>query len=403
MGKAEAKLQPTNTLSLEQLQVFEKITVPLGAELGEQLAQHSAPITCFVKEQQQEAAHIYREIIGKNSKEFRVSVSHDPIADIDQTNGHDVIPIVIHSATDPTLKDLQFGRVGFGELLVDSFPMPSRDTDATPILQCVGISRQGIQKLTRQHSSPNQNAEKHRSHILKQMMGDIITPFEFQTILQSHRVEEVHIHALGPEGTNISQASRLYAKRLGIENKTNIIVYPAGITPLTYAQLATEATEASLRHTRVPSVVHLHVECAVYNNMGRLYKEKQTESVFIDTQNMPLDTMQLASKQTVDKLQNVAQMHSHIRIATHPSPRPLINPWIDTGKAVWLEASSNSAAALMVLEGLADACVTTESTMQSLANTGIQTLHKFGSPNMIFTVASPLSPTHLQKYLKEGV
>jgi hypothetical protein len=403
MVKAEVKLQPTNTLSLEQLHVFEKINVTLGAELGEQLAQHPAPIICFIKEEEQEAAHVYREIIRKPSSEFMVSVSHDPLTDVDQVHEHNVIPIVIHSATDPTLKDLQFGRAGFGELLADSFPVPSLETDATPILQCVGISRQGIHMLTQQNNPSHQNAEERRSHILKHMMADIITPFEFQTILQSRRVEEVHIHALGPEGTNISQASRLYAKRLGIENKTNITVYPAGITPLTYAQLATEATEASLQHARVPSVVHLHVECAVYNNMGRLYKEKQTESVFIDTQNMPLDTMQLASKQTVDELQNVAQVHSHIRIATHPSPRPLINPWIDTGKAVWLEASSNSAAALMVLEGLADACVTTESTIQRLTNTGIQTLHKFGSPNMIFTVASPLSPTQLHEYLKEGV
>lgn len=242
--------------------------------------------------------------------------------------------------------------------------------------------------------------EQKRSKRIKEFLGDILTATDVRRILQSSLVENIVLHALGPRGTNISQAAALYISRLGISHKAQVRIHDAGITPMEYAQIAAEETQTLLSNGRLPGKLHLHMECAVYNDMGKLYDQRAREAVFIDEQDMDLDTMQLGAAVTIEELQGVVAAQGSIRIATHPSPRSLILPWLDRGVATWVQASSNSAAARMVTNGEADACVTTASAVSLLSARGIRTLHEFGSPNMIFTVASPLTHDQLRLYLE---
>jgi hypothetical protein len=385
------------SLGIEQLQQFEPIRIALGEQFGDQLNAHPGHVALFASQSEINAAHVYKHILGKAKDSVSIHECENPMEQASQIEDSDVIPLVIHSATDPMLKDKLFGQAGFGELLADSFPVVSNERTASPILHCVGITRHGIQTLN-MHAGQKEKSD--RSQALKLTMGDILTPADFQTILRSPTIVGIHIHALGPEGTNIAQASRLYAHRLGIQDKTQIVVHDIGITPLEYAQIAAQKTEEDIYHNGRPTTLHLHVECAVYNNMGKLYEQRKTESVFADTQNMALDTMQLASFMDIDALNRLMRSQGVVRIATHPSPKPLIDTWVKRGVAQWIEASSNSAAALMVRRGQADACVTTASTVALMQKDAVQTLHEFGSPNMIFTIASPLSGESLKKLLE---
>lgn len=395
-------------LDIGDLQAFEKAGVPLGPKLGEKLEVTTAHLVCCVRREEANAAIQYGRIIGRTPDNFTPVVCDDPLATARAINLKHTIPLVVTSAIDPALKELMFQNPDFGELLADRFPLPNpQNLNVTPILHCVGITKHGIETLTQESHAPNQiptseNPEGKRSDRLKAVLGNIVTPMDFQNILRSRLVKEVNIHALGPAGTNISQAAHLYIERVGISDKTNVIVHGFGITPLEYAEIAAEETRKSLLAGELPKILHLHMECAVFDGLGKLYQQRSEESIFIDEQDMALDSMQLAAQLNIDELRSIARGKGKIRIATHPSPRSLILSWINQGTAHWIEASSNSAAALMVTQDQADACVTTASTVTLLAKQNMHTLHQFGSPNMIFTIASPLSHRLLREFLSRG-
>ncbi len=388
----------------EDLQTFGNVEVPLGAQLGAILERSSAQINCLVRDESLfKAADFYRRIIGRTKTNFTIQIENDPITTAQKVTDADLIPLVVTSAITPKLNELMFGNSNFGQLLADRFPVPNTENSkATPILHCVGIAKHGIKVLADVDKLENNSAidpEEIRSQRINTIFGHLITPVDFRRILRSNLVRNIRIHVLGPVGTNISQAARKYAENIGITDKIDIIIYDAGITPLDYADIAADETQKSITSGSFPETLHLHVECAVYNDMWRLYKDRQIEAVFSDEQNMQLDTMQFAGILSMPELQEKVNKEGTIRIATHPSPKPLIAKWITSGIAKWIEASSNSAAALMVKRDEADACVTTASAVRVFTNHDLKTLHEFGSPNMIFTVASPLTQEQLNNIL----
>lgn len=401
--KTEIKHQ---VLNLEDLQTFQQSGVPLGPKLGEKLESTHAHIVCFVQQEESAAATMYSQIIDRTSNNFSIVIGDKPISKASDITKEQVIPLVINSAINPELKEMMFQNDNFGELLADRFPVLNPlNKEATPILHCVGITRHGIKILTEKENNSNQIQNKEslsdkRSERIRSALGDLVTPMDFRRILRSNLVKEINLHALGPAGTNISQAAHLFTEKVRIHDKTNIIIHGSGITPLEYAEMATEETQKLLRVEQLPHTLHLHMECAVFDGMWQLYQQRAEESVFIDEQNMALDSMQLAAQVSIDELRSKAIREGRIRIVTHPSPKPLLLPWINQGFVKWVEASSNSAAALMVTQGRADACITTASAVTLLAEQNMHTLHQFGSPNMIFTIASPLSHRHLCKYLE---
>ncbi len=396
---------PIAQLRLEDLSSFEVAQIPLGPQLGERLEASAAQLVILTHPDNHEAAMIYPRLIGRADDRSHVVLCNDPVAQAQEITEEGIIPLVVTRATDPMLKEMMFRNFNFGQLLADRFPVPNRNIPgATPILHCVGITQHGIRVLT-EHAdfsdSPTeaQALEQKRSRRIKEILGDILTATDFHRILQSPLVEHVILHALGPRGTNISQAATLYISRLGISHKAQVRIHDTGITPMEYSQMAAEETERLLSIDSLPRQLHLHMECAVYHGMGELYEQRAREAVFSDVQDMALDNMQLGAKDSLEKLQQIVATQGSIRIATHPSPRSLVLPWLERRVATWIQASSNSAAARMVVNGEADACVTTASAVALLSSAGISTLHGFGSPNMIFTVASPLTHDQLRLYL----
>ncbi|MBI2337782.1 hypothetical protein HYU95_01230 [Candidatus Daviesbacteria bacterium] len=103
--------------------------------------------------------------------------------------------------------------------------------------------------------------------------------------------------------------------------------------------------------------------------------------------------MQLASIIEIEELTKKGR----IRIATHPTPRPIIYPWEEQEIAEWIKATSNSAAAEMVVNGEADACITTGSSLAGKEM--LISRHMIGSPWMIFTIGTPLNQKQLQDFL----
>jgi hypothetical protein len=377
----------------------------ISQEMGERLEHSAATIYCYARPENLEAAVTYRQIIGRTETNFVVIVTDDPVANARKETTAGIIPLVINSAIDLELKEMMFQNPHFGQLLTDRFPVPNAENpNLGPILYCVGVTTHGIEVLSQANISSEmtmgEDLENKRSKRIKNTVGEIITPADVHQILHSEKVKKIVIHVLGPVGTNIDQAAHLYVERLGIGNKAEIITYGSGVTPMDYSKIASDQTRNDLLSGSSPEVLHLHVECAVYYNMGTLYRERVGESVFTDEQDMALDTMQLAAREDIKDLNEILQKNGKIKLATHTSPQSLALPWIQTGQVEVIKASSNSAAALMVASGEADACITTASAVE-LSNGAVKTLHEFGSPNMIFTIGSPLSHDQLKQYLVE--
>lgn len=375
-------------LKTEQLGVFSEGKAPQSEVLGRILEETREEIICFTDSKNAAQADIYGHQIIK-AKRFRVEVVDKPVEVAQVDSKH--LGLIATSATDPTLKDLMFTNFDL-QLFADHNYTP-KDGHCSPDLQCIGITNTGLRIVhqTLERWQPDQmeirKLENQRSERIKSVFGaNTLTYVDFRRALHSDRVSEVLIHALGPQGTNISQAAQLYVDQHDLNKKAKVTVHGRGVEPMEYAQIAADEVKEG--------VIPIHIECAVYYNMGRLFEQRPKEMVFADHHYMPLDTMQFASNIPVSSLQQMDE----IRIATHPSPKPLIKPWEDLGWAKWVKASSNSEAAQMVLDGAAHACVTTE---QSLRNFDWkpQSQHKFGCPMMIFTFATPLNPDQLRQYL----
>lgn len=356
-----------------------------GEALDLSLATTTHPISLFTSAENIQAAHDFRTVIGRKAGDFQILTVDDPMQEASRVDSPDVIPLVVHSAIDPDLLRKMFeDGPKFGQLLMDHLYRPEPNHQS-PSVHIVGVTSQGLEILANSSIQVDQSRVEEMGRRRGEILGNgIISHGGFRNILRSPRVERIIAHALGPGGTNIAQAMEQYIQDLGVAKKTRLIIHQGGIEPLTYAELAAGEVE--------DGVIPIHMECAVYYDMATLFNQRRKEVVLADHHYMQLDTMQLASIIPIEEL--VAR--GVMRIATHPSPEPLIQPWIDARKARWIKATSNAAAAQMVLEGQADACVTTASGLDRAP--GLISHHVFGEPWMFFNIATPLNQQQLKAY-----
>lgn len=343
------------------------------------------PIALFTSPGNMTAAEDYRAVIGKEAGDFRILPVDDPINEASRVDSPDMIPLVIHSATDPDLLRKMFeDGPKFGQLLMGHLYRPEPNHQS-PSVHIVSVANQGLAILGKSPLPADQSKAEEMARRRGEILGKgIMSHGGFRDILRSPRVKRVIAHALGPTGTNIAQAMEQYIQELGIQKKTDLIVHQGGIEPLTYAELAAEEV--------TDGVVPIHMECAVFYGMAKLFDLRRNEVVLADHHYMKLDTMQLASIDPIEQLVNRGVM----KITTHPSPMPLIQPWLDTGKANWIKASSNAEAAQMVVRGEADVCITTAAGLDRAP--GLVSHHVFGRPWMLFTIATPLNQQQLKAY-----
>lgn len=378
---------------LPELARFSEAGVKPGESLDLLLAQAKQPIVLFTSDKDRQAAHDYQAVLGKKPGQLDVVTVANPIQEASKLTASGVIPLVIHSATDPILFERMFADgPSLGQLLMGHVYRTEVDHQS-PSVHVVGIANQGLKLISGLNIQSNGQVAEGMALRRREILGEgHISNGDFKRLLQSQRVRKIIAHALGPAGTNISQAMEQYIKVLGLEGKTQLIIHPQGVEPLGnetnpvgYVDLASQQIEEG--------VIPLHMECAVYYREEELFRTRPNEVILADHHYMPLDAMQLASADPIEALVNRGIM----RITTHPSPRPLINPWVNSGMAEWLKATSNSAAAQMVLGGEADACITTASGLDKAP--GLTSRHVFGRPWMFFTIATPLNQEQLKNYL----
>lgn len=367
---------------LPRLESFTDIPLPEPEAFAARLRDPSVrDVPCFCTSDLEEAAQVYARVNGLTDKlRTRIveSIPHAEIAQID-TNG--VVPLFMSDATDADLRHRFFLHpevVHFADFNMVRMP----EDHGSLRLTTVGTSPSGIAALRRTSDERIESLVQARSANMKRVLGsDIFTYAELRKLLQGDKAGTINMHALGPTGTNIAQASASYL-RDHAEGRGEVIVHPNKVEPMRYAQIAAEERSAS--------ILPLHMECAVYYDMGRLFRDRVRETVFADQHNMPLDEMQLAAAVGTD----LSALQRTIRIASHPSPIALVKPWLDAEAAKYIKASSNSDAADMVLRGEADACITTESGRRTR---DLAKVHSFGSPVMMFTVGTPYSMQELHE------
>jgi prephenate dehydratase len=197
--------------------------------------------------------------------------------------------------------------------------------------------------------------------------GLLEDPEGIARVLRSSAVKEVRCFALGPEGTNIAQACRLWLRRNGIEDKSTVILCP---TP-------EDSVIAARRETAVDrGILGLFWTCAVFDREKEVFFENPDVYPFFVQETMLLDEMQLAAHPELIA-ESGGAIPEHWRIASHPSPAPLLaelpNPVV--------RVRSNADAAARCAAGEFEACITTESARQIH---GLIRLHVFGCPPMVF-------------------
>ncbi len=181
-------------------------------------------------------------------------------------------------------------------------------------------------------------------------------------LIKSDKVARVKLFALGPEGTNISQAAKLWAEHLRILDKTEMILCA---TPEDEVEEAMKVDKKG--------VVPIFALCAVYNDLCKLFFKYGSNYTFLHHFYMRLDKMQLASKKYINET-----MPNNATIASHYSPSVLLE---NTEYNICM-ADSNAAAARKCFYGETDACITTETARKIY---GLNTLKEFGAPSMLFT------------------
>jgi hypothetical protein len=186
-------------------------------------------------------------------------------------------------------------------------------------------------------------------------------------VLGSPAVREVRCFALGPEGTNIAQACVGFLRRLGIEHKSTLTLCA---TP--------EDSIAAARRETAPErgILGLFWTCAVFNRVKEVFFRNPDVLPFFIQETMLLDEMQLATRPEL-ALENGRSIPAEWRIASHPSPIPLV----EMLPCPIVPALSNSDAAALCAAGESEACITTESAREIY---GLVRLHRFGSPPMVF-------------------
>lgn len=349
------------------------------------LAATDRPIACFTYPENAGYARDYGKIIGKGQNNFQVAAVDNPMEEASRLRTPDVIPLVVHSATDRALFERMFADgPRFGQLLMGQLYRETPDHES-PSLYVIGVANQGLDIIGKSPTVNDPTVTQKIALRRREILGNgNVDNEEFRDILKSSSVDKIIAHTLGPKGTNISQAMEQYIKSLSVEGKTEFIVHPKGVEPRVYAEMALKQVK--------DGVIPIHMECAVYYEMGALFDERPKEVVFADHHYMMLDAMQLASVKELEEL----AVGGHMRIATHPTPRPIISGWEKQGVAQWIKATSNSAAAEMVMSGEADACITTGSSLAGKDR--LVSRHMIGSPWMIFTIGTSLNQEQLKEY-----
>jgi len=179
-------------------------------------------------------------------------------------------------------------------------------------------------------------------------------------------IKKVVCCALGPKGNNIEQAATLWLNRLQIASKSEVVLRD---TPEQCLELARSITE--------DGVVAVFWTCAVYARENEFFFGNPDVFPFFFQQEMLLDEMQLATRSEV--LESVQRSETLLgwKIASHPSPAPLVK---ETDALVVL-CNSNAASAKACAEGETGLCITTESARKIY---GLSKVHSFGSPTMVF-------------------
>jgi len=190
---------------------------------------------------------------------------------------------------------------------------------------------------------------------------------EIQAVLRSPQISQIKCFALGPCGTNIEQASRKWLKETGIDSKSTVEL---GETPEQCVEMA--------RLVKDEGEISIFWTCAVYYNLFKLFFENPDTLPFFITFEMLLDEMQLATRKELISQVVDARIPEGWKIASHPSPAPLVR--YVNGRSL-LQTTSNAQAALLCATGQVEACVTTQKAKEIH---GLETIHIFGSPPMVF-------------------
>lgn len=199
------------------------------------------------------------------------------------------------------------------------------------------------------------------------------------SLLRDESIKRIKIFALGPDGTNIYQASKAWIKNMNIEEKSDIILCS---TPEEEVMKSMEIKE--------DSVIPIFALCTVYYNLCNLFFKYCNNYFFLSHFYMQLDSMQLASKK-----KTLEELGEHAIVARHLSPRMILE---DTSYE-FIDANSNAHAAQLCAEGKVEACITTE-TAKNIYN--LNTIQMFGSPVMLFTFGTTEHGVSLLMQIKEG-
>jgi hypothetical protein len=196
------------------------------------------------------------------------------------------------------------------------------------------------------------------------------TDAEIQRTLESPLIRRLRACVLGPEGTNLVQASHNFHSRMGVSSKVDVV----------FCSTPEEAIRRAEEETTRDTLGEFWT-CAVYVREYQVFFENPTKLPFVFQHIQPLDEMQLAATTAVAaEIANRSTRppyRTKWRIASHPSPAPLLKGMdIDI-----LEAKSNGDAAFLCAAGDAECCITTET---ARALHGLVKVKSFGSPNMVF-------------------
>ncbi len=208
---------------------------------------------------------------------------------------------------------------------------------------------------------------------------------EIIAALKHPAVKKILHFVLGPRKiSNIPQAAEMWIVQNELTGKSELVI---GLTPDVYIKDALAVSEEG--------TVVLVWTCAVYGQEKDLFFGHLDTVLFFVQQTMPLDHMQLAT--SVYRLpQNEQNWQAVINgiseklslpsawktLASHPSPKPLLDPLLNANSHVsWVQSTSNGAAAEECAAGKVDACICTETARQ---DTGLIQIWDFGTPDMVF-------------------
>lgn len=202
------------------------------------------------------------------------------------------------------------------------------------------------------------------------------------TVLKKSNIKKVIIFSLGPKGTNILKASKIWAKQNNIEHKVEYILCS---TP---EEALKKSKKISCKET-----FPIFALCAVYYNLFDLYFKNLDCYFFMDHLYMNLDAMVLAkNKLAIDKKEYP------LKVAAHLSPAKLLENYPQNYKII--KANSNSHAAELCQNNEVGYCITTNTSKDIYS---LQVVHKFGSPPMLFTFGTTFHGINLLKKYSDNI